>query len=61
METPRPESEAMIGAHVPADDLLESLRSRPVVGREATDGLGVPGGPNSGLTCRLPTAEELPT
>ena len=20
---------------------------------------GVPGGPNSGLTCRLPTAEEL--
>ena len=61
VETPRPESEAMIGARVLVDDLLESLRSRPVVGGEATNGLGVPGGPNSGLTCRLPTAEELAT
>ena len=55
---PRPESQAKVGTRVPADALLETLRRTDFVGVEGEAG-GVPGGPNSGLTCRLPTAEEL--
>lgn len=57
-ENPRPESEAKVGTRVPADALLETLRRHDFVSVGDTPG-GVPGGPNSGLTCRLPTAEEL--
>ncbi|MBQ1764938.1 MAG: hypothetical protein IIZ92_18845 [Aquincola sp.] len=49
---PRPESEAKIGTSVPVVVLLEALRKNDFVTIESA--LGVPGGPNSGLTCRLP-------
>ncbi len=52
VERPRPESEALIGTNIPVDELLEALRSNDFVSIEAA--LKVPGGPNSGLTCRLP-------
>lgn len=45
---PRPESEARIGAKVGAQKLLDDLRSN--VGVDTA--LGVPAGPNSGLTVR---------
>lgn len=48
----RPESEALIGTSVAVDRLLEALRSKDFVTIE--DALKVPGGPNSGLTARLP-------
>jgi hypothetical protein len=48
---PRPESEASIGKTVRAEKLLEDLRKS--VGVEPA--LGVPSGPNSGLTARLPS------
>jgi hypothetical protein len=48
---PRPESEARIETAVPAQELLEDLRSHPGDERPA---LGVPSGPNSGLSVRLP-------
>lgn len=48
---PRPESEARIGTSVPVALLLEALRKNDFVTIESA--LGVPGGPNSGLTCRL--------
>jgi hypothetical protein len=51
---PRPESEAKIGTQVPIDTLLEALRTNDFVTIEDTVGIGVPGGPNSGLTCKLP-------
>lgn len=47
---PRPESEAMIGSRLPANVLLEDLRLSPGV----EPALGLPPGPNSGLTVRLP-------
>ncbi len=47
---PRPESEAMIGKRLPAYVLLEDLRLSPGV----EPALGLPPGPNSGLTVRLP-------
>lgn len=47
---PRPESVALIGTHVRADRLLEDLRRN--VGVEPA--LGLPAGPNSGLSARLP-------
>lgn len=47
---PRPESEAMIGKKIPAKALLEDLRRSPGV----EPALGLPPGPNSGLTIRLP-------
>ncbi|WP_286859256.1 hypothetical protein [Methanosaeta sp. UBA356] len=48
---PRIESEARIGKTVPAEKLLEDLRKYPGV----EPALGVPSGPNSGLTARLPS------
>lgn len=62
VDNPRPESQAKIGARVPVDALLTTLRSNNFVTIEdAIGGPVVPGGPNSGLTCRLPTVEELTT
>lgn len=49
---PRPESEAKIGTLVNVGTLLTSLRKNDFVSIE--DALGLPGGPNSGLTARLP-------
>lgn len=48
---PRPESEARVETTLPPADLLEDLRAHP--GDEAP-ALGVPSGPNSGLSVRLP-------
>jgi len=50
-KNPRPQSEALVETTLPAEDLLEDLRSHP--GDEAPS-LGVPSGPNSGLSVRLP-------
>ena len=47
---PRPESLTMIGKLIPAEKLLEDLRQSPGV----EPALGLPPGPNSGLTVRLP-------
>jgi hypothetical protein len=47
---PRPESQARIGRRVRAADLLNDLRSS--VGVDTA--LGVPAGPNSGLSVRIP-------
>ena len=52
VDNPRPESEAMIGKHISVEELLEALRSNDFV--TIGDVLKVPGGPNSGLTARLP-------
>ena len=52
VERPRPESEALIGTRIPVDVLLAALRSNDFVSIE--DALKVPGGPNSGLSARLP-------
>lgn len=46
---PRPESQAMIGKRVSARNLLEDLRNSQGV----EPALGLPPGPNSGLTVRL--------
>jgi len=48
---PRPESEQKIGTRVSVDTLLETLRTNDFVTIE--DAIGIPGGPNSGLTCRI--------
>jgi hypothetical protein len=48
---PRPESEARVETSLSPQDLLEDLRSHP--GDESPT-LGVPSGPNSGLSVRLP-------
>ena len=48
---PRPESEARIETSLPPQELLEDLRSHPGDERPS---LGVPSGPNSGLSVRLP-------
>lgn len=47
---PRPESEAMIGKRMSASALLDDLRTH--VGMDTA--LGLPPGPNSGLSARLP-------
>ena len=49
-ENPRPESEALIGTRLDPKRLLEDLRSN--VGVDTC--LGLPPGPNSGLSARLP-------
>jgi hypothetical protein len=49
---PRPESEAKIGTRISVDVLLPILRKNDFVTIE--DAIGVPGGPNSGLTCEIP-------
>jgi hypothetical protein len=48
VENPRPESEAMIGRRMPAQQLLDDLRTSQGV----EPALGLPPGPNSGLTIR---------
>jgi hypothetical protein len=48
---PRPESEARIETSLSPQDLLEDLRAHPGDERPT---LGVPSGPNSGLSVRLP-------
>lgn len=48
---PRPDSESRIETTLPPEELLEDLRSHP--GDEPPT-LGVPAGPNSGLSVRLP-------
>jgi hypothetical protein len=56
---PRPESEAKIGTRMPISTLLTYLRTNDFVTIETV--IGVPGGPNSGLTCKLPDAGEPAT
>ena len=51
VRTPRPESEARVETAIPPQELLEDLRSHPGDERPT---LGVPSGPNSGLSVRLP-------
>jgi hypothetical protein len=48
VENPRAESQAMIGARLPAQELLSDLRASPGV----DTALRLPPGPNSGLTVR---------
>ena len=50
VQNPRPESEARIGQPVAVDALLHDLRTHPGV----DTALGLPPGPNSGLSVRLP-------
>ena len=47
---PRPESEALVETTVSAKDLLADLRAHP----DQPPTLGIPPGPNSGLSVRLP-------
>jgi hypothetical protein len=51
VQNPRPESEARVETSLSPQELLEDLRSHP--GDEPPT-LGVPSGPNSGLSVRLP-------
>lgn len=48
-ENPRPESQAIIGKKFRPEDILEDLRNNPGV----DTALGVPSGPNSGITIKL--------
>ena len=48
---PRPESEARVDMALPPKELLQDLRAHP---GDELPVLGVPSGPNSGLTVRLP-------
>ncbi len=48
-ENPRPESQAIIGKKFRPDEILEDLRNNPGV----ETALGVPPGPNSGITIKL--------
>ncbi|MCI0394561.1 MAG: hypothetical protein L0332_18290 [Chloroflexi bacterium] len=50
VDTPRPESEALIETTIDPVELLEDLRSHPGEVPE----LGIPAGPNSGISVRLP-------
>ena len=49
VDNPRPESEAKIGVLVDAQKLLNDLRTNPGV----EPALGIPPGPNSGLSVQL--------
>ena len=51
VRNPRPESEARVETAISPKELLEDLRSHPGDERPT---LGVPSGPNSGLSVRLP-------
>src|SRR5512134_3319269 len=51
VSNPRPESEARVETTIPPADLLEDLRAHP---GDEPPALGVPSGPNSGLSVRLP-------
>lgn len=48
--SPRPESESKLGLHVDPSQLLEDLRTSSGI----EPALGIPPGPNSGLSVRLP-------
>lgn len=48
---PRPESEALLETSVDPAELLADLREHP---GEERPSLGIPGGPNSGISVRLP-------
>lgn len=50
VQNPRPESEALIEATLPPQELLDDLRAHT----DEPPELGVPSGPNSGLSVRLP-------
>jgi hypothetical protein len=50
VDNPRPESQAKIGALAEAEKLLSDLRANPGV----EPALGIPPGPNSGLSIQLP-------
>ncbi len=50
VRSPRPESEAMIGTRISAEALLDDLQTHTGV----EPALGLPSGPNSGLSVRLP-------
>jgi hypothetical protein len=50
VQSPRPESEALIESTLSPQELLEDLRAHP----DESPKLGVPSGPNSGLSVRLP-------
>lgn len=50
VRTPRPNSEAKIGQSLPVEALLEDLRTNTGV----DTALGLPAGPNSGLSVQLP-------
>jgi hypothetical protein len=49
VQNPRPESQALTGAQFPAEKLLQDLRQN--IGTDTA--LGLPAGPNSGLSVRL--------
>lgn len=49
VSAPRPESEALIGSTISPEQLLADLRNNPGI----DTALGVPPGPNSGLTVQL--------
>ena len=51
VRNPRPESEARVDMSLPPKELLQDLRAHP---GDELPVLGVPSGPNSGLTVRLP-------
>lgn len=51
VSSPRPESEARVETSLSPQELLEDLRSHP---GDEPPSLGVPSGPNSGLSVRLP-------
>ena len=51
VNSPRPESEALVETTISPQDLLEDLRSHP---GDEPPSLGVPSGPKSGLSVRLP-------
>lgn len=55
---PRPRSQERIGTRVDAQRLLDDLRAHP---GGIDTALGVPSGPNSGLSVRLPKAGEAPS
>ena len=50
-KNPRPESEARVETTISSQDLLDDLRANP---GDEPPALGVPAGPNSGLSVRLP-------
>ncbi|MEO5886974.1 MAG: hypothetical protein ABIQ77_04850 [Anaerolineales bacterium] len=51
VNSPRPESEALVETTIVPQDLLADLRAHP---GDEPPSLGVPSGPNSGLSVRLP-------
>ena len=54
VRNPRPESEALIETALPPKELLADLRAHP----NQPPTLGVPSGPNSGLSVHLPRVSE---